>query len=79
MGPLVFARPLKVRSREQTQHRRGPKRTQGLPWWSRGSDSVLPVKGAQVQSLVRELRFYMPHSAAKKKESHKKQTKQKTR
>ena len=24
---------------------------QGLPWWSRGQDSELPLKGAQVQSL----------------------------
>ena len=28
---------------------------QGLPWWSRGQDSELPVQGAQVRSLVREL------------------------
>lgn len=26
----------------------------GLPWWSRGKDSVLLVKGAQVQSLAGE-------------------------
>ena len=28
---------------------------QGFPWWSSGSDSKLPMQGAQVQSLVREL------------------------
>ena len=27
----------------------------GFPWWSTGSDSMLPMQGAQVQSLVREL------------------------
>ena len=27
----------------------------GLFWWSSGQDSALPVRGAQVQSLVREL------------------------
>ena len=28
---------------------------QGLPWWRSGQDSMLPVQGARVQSLVREL------------------------
>ena len=28
---------------------------EGLPWWSSGQDSKLPVQGAQVWSLVREL------------------------
>ena len=27
----------------------------GLPWWSSGWDSLLPVQGARVRSLVREL------------------------
>lgn len=27
----------------------------GLPWWSRGRDSALPVRGVWVQALVREL------------------------
>ena len=27
----------------------------GLPWWSSGWDSMLPMQGAQVQSLVEEL------------------------
>ena len=26
-----------------------------LPWWSNGYDSMLPMQGTQVQSLVREL------------------------
>ena len=29
--------------------------SQGLPWWVSGQDSMLPIQGAQVQSLVREL------------------------
>ena len=28
---------------------------QGLPWWPSGLDSALPMQGAQVRSLVREL------------------------
>ena len=39
---------------------------QGLPWWSRGWDSVLPPQGTWVQSLVGELRFHMPWGTAKK-------------
>ena len=27
----------------------------GLPWWSNGEDSVLPIQGARVQLLGREL------------------------
>ena len=27
----------------------------GLPWWSSGQDSAVPVQGAQILSLVREL------------------------
>ena len=40
---------------------------QGLPWWSSGSDFVLPLQGAWVRPLVRELRPHMPRSVAKKK------------
>ena len=40
---------------------------QGLPWWSSGSDSVLPLQGVQVQTLVQELRFRVTFSVAKKK------------
>lgn len=32
--------------------------------WSSGYDSALPLQSAQVQSLVRELRFHRPHSVA---------------
>ena len=39
---------------------------QGLPWWSSGEASVLPLQGAWVQSLVRELRSHMSGAAAKK-------------
>ena len=47
----------------------------GLPWWSRGEDSMLPIQGAHVQPLVRELGFSMPHSAAKKKKKKNQWTK----
>jgi len=40
---------------------------QGLPWLSSGSDSVLPLQGVQVQTLVQELRFRVTFSVAKKK------------
>ena len=33
----------------------------GLPWWSSGWESVLPMQGTQVRSLVRETRI--PHAA----------------
>ena len=39
----------------------------GIPWLSSGYDSVLPLVGIQVQSLVRELRSRKLHSTAKKK------------
>ena len=39
----------------------------GLPWWSSGLDSALPLQEAQVRSLVRELRSHMPRGTAKKK------------
>ena len=40
--------------------------------------TVLPMQGAQVQSLVRELRSCMPFGEAKKKKKKKTQTKTKT-
>ena len=39
----------------------------GLPWWSRGNDSTLPLQGAQVQSLVWQLRSHVPCGTEKKK------------
>ena len=33
---------------------------QGLSWWSSGYNSMLPMQGAEVRSLVRELRSHMP-------------------
>ena len=32
----------------------------GLPWWSSGWDSLLPIQRALIQSLVRKLRSHMP-------------------
>ena len=40
---------------------------QGLPWRSSGWDTMLPLQGAWVQALVRELGSHMPPGAAKKK------------
>ena len=42
----------------------------GLPWCPVVKTSVLPLQGAQVQSLVRELRSCMPHSRAKKRKEN---------
>ena len=39
----------------------------GLPWRSSAWDSVLPMQGAQVRSLVGELGSPMLHGVAKKK------------
>ena len=47
---------------------------QGLPWCSNGSNSKLPIQGAQFQSLVGELRSHMPHGVAKNKQTNKKET-----
>ena len=38
-----------------------------IPWWSSSYDSTLPLQGAQVQSLIWELRFHMPQEQKKKK------------
>ena len=38
----------------------------GLPWQSNGEDSMLPLQGAQVQTLVRDLRSPMLHDRKKK-------------
>ena len=43
-----------VVSEEPREKKRGGK-VRGLSWWFSGSDSLFPKKGAQVQSLVREL------------------------
>ena len=51
--------PCKVRLHQHTQ-RVQIKGDLGIPWQSRGSDSELPPQGAQVQSLVKELRSHMP-------------------
>ena len=37
-----------------------------LPWWSSGEDSVLPMLGEWVRSLVWELRSHMLCSTSKK-------------
>ena len=42
---------------------------QGIPWQSNGRVSALPLLGAQVWSLVGELRSHKPHGVAKKKKN----------
>ena len=44
---------------------RNKEKQMGLPWWSSGEDSELPVQGAWVPSPVGELRSCMPHRLAK--------------
>ena len=44
---------LEERDRKQVKS----KQILGLPWWSSGSDSALPLQGAQVQFLVWEARI----------------------
>ena len=48
----------------------GKNALRGLPWWSSGWDSELPLQGVRVQSLVRELRFCKPSSKAEGKKMH---------
>ena len=40
---------------------------EGLPWWSWGKDSVLPMQGVWVRSLIKELRSHSPAAWPKKK------------
>ena len=39
----------------------------GIPWWSSGWDTIHPLQGKQVPSLVRELKCHMPHDVKEKK------------
>ena len=48
--------------------RRKSIRLPGLPRWSSGQGSSLPMQGAWVRSLVRELRSHMQQDAVKKKQ-----------
>ena len=58
-----------VLSREEKYgHKHHGKSTSvGLPLATRGLGAALPLQGARVQSLVRELRSHMAHSMAKQK------------
>ena len=49
----------------------------GLLWWSSDWGSVLPLQGAWVQSLVRELGFHILQSEAKKEKKKQKKKKKK--
>ena len=40
----------------------------GIPWWSSGEDSTLPLQGAQVRSLVGELRYHAVQLKKKKEQ-----------
>ena len=46
-------------------------KTWGIPWWSTGYNSVLSLPGAQVRSLVEELRSHKPHGTPPKKKNSK--------
>ena len=48
---------------------------EGNPWQSTSYGSALPLQGAQVQSLVGELKSHMPQSAPPKKKKKKKEKK----
>lgn len=41
----------------------------GLPWWSSGQNSTVPVQGLGVRSLARELKSHMLSRVAKKLEN----------
>ena len=43
---------------------------EGIPWWSSGYDSTLPLQGALVGSLGGELRSRMPRRAAERKKKN---------
>lgn len=59
-----------VKARKKKQHQYISKiQTLGLPLWSSGWHSALPVQGLWVQSLVRKMRCCMPCGTAKTKMS----------
>ena len=60
-----MGRPVMVRANRISLFRKHS--SLGLPWQSSGSDSVLPMQGAWVRSLVREQSFHMLCSTEKKK------------
>ena len=62
-GFLLFIYPLRYGHGRLKAHR-------GLPWWSSGYDSTLPMQGARVQSLAGE--DPTCHVARPKKEKRKK-------
>ena len=39
----------------------------GLPWWSRGEDSTLPIKEGRVPLLVKKVKSHTPVSPEKNK------------
>ena len=45
------------------------KKKGGLPWWSSGWDSTLPLQGERVQPLAGELRSHKPYNVAKNKQT----------
>ena len=49
---------------------RNPSLTSGFPWWSSNWDSTPPLLGAQVRSLIRELRSQKSLSSAAKKKKN---------
>ena len=53
--------------REGQEGRTVMRQGSGIPWQSSGQDTVLPLTGARVQSLFRELRSCKPPGVAKKK------------
>ena len=50
-----------------------PKQSEGRPWWSSDWGSMPPLQGAQVPSLIRELRLHKPRGMAKEKPKTNKQ------
>ena len=54
-------------------------RRQGLPWWSSGWDSALPLQGAQVRSLVGEIKSHMLSLPGQNKKPIKKERKKERR
>ena len=66
-GQQGLPRSLVGSSGEDSQENQQSKHsgTVGLPWWSR-EGSALPLQGAWVRSLVRELRSRILHIVAKK-------------
>ena len=69
---------LRLEINYKKEERKKTPKLQGLSWPCTDQDSMLPLQGTHAQSLVRELRSFMPHSMGKRGRKKEKPAKKKT-